>query len=84
MRRLILATLVIAASAVADAAEFAKPVRLDGGGEAVRVESPGYAAPCWADIDGDSHAWSVGGPNQAQAAGTSSHRARHLSISRMG
>jgi hypothetical protein len=21
---------------------------------AVRVESPGYAAPCWADIDGDS------------------------------
>jgi hypothetical protein len=22
-------------------------------GAAVRVESPGYAAPCWADIDGD-------------------------------
>jgi hypothetical protein len=22
-------------------------------GVAVRVESPGYAAPCWADIDGD-------------------------------
>jgi hypothetical protein len=22
-------------------------------GVAVRVESPGYAAPCWADVDGD-------------------------------
>jgi hypothetical protein len=29
------------------------PVMLRGGGEAVRVESPGYAAPCWTDIDGD-------------------------------
>ena len=35
------------------AAEFESPVRLKGGNEAVRVESPGYAAPCWADIDGD-------------------------------
>jgi hypothetical protein len=24
-------------------------------GVAVRVESPGYAAPCWADIDGDGN-----------------------------
>jgi len=55
MRRLILSALVIAGTAVAGAAEFAAPVRLDGGGEAVRVESPGYAAPCWADIDGDGH-----------------------------
>jgi hypothetical protein len=23
------------------------------GDQAVRVESPGWAAPCWADIDGD-------------------------------
>ena len=22
-------------------------------GEAVKVEAPGYAAPCWADVDGD-------------------------------
>lgn len=35
------------------AAEFEKPVRLKGGGVAIRVESPGYAAPCWADVDGD-------------------------------
>ena len=53
MRRLILSSFLVVATAVAGAAEFAAPVRLDGGGEAVRVESPGYAAPCWADIDGD-------------------------------
>lgn len=35
------------------AAEFALPVRLKSADEFVRVESPGYAAPCWADIDGD-------------------------------
>ena len=53
MRRLILAVLVMTGVTVAGAAEFAAPVRLSGGGQAVRVESPGYAAPCWADIDGD-------------------------------
>ena len=35
------------------AADFEPPVQLHGDGQAVRVESPGYAAPCWADIDGD-------------------------------
>jgi hypothetical protein len=39
--------------AVSTAAEFQPPVRLKADGAAVRVESPGYAAPCWADIDGD-------------------------------
>ena len=38
---------------VCTATEFEKPIRLEGAGAAVRVESPGYAAPCWADIDGD-------------------------------
>jgi hypothetical protein len=33
--------------------EFQPPVRLKADGVPVRVESPGYAAPCWADIDGD-------------------------------
>jgi FG-GAP-like repeat len=28
-------------------------VRLKAGGAAVRVEAPGYAAPCLADVDGD-------------------------------
>lgn len=35
------------------ASEFERPIRLEGAGEPVRVESPGYAAPCWADVDGD-------------------------------
>lgn len=33
--------------------EFAAPVRLKAADGIVRVEDPGYAAPCWADIDGD-------------------------------
>jgi hypothetical protein len=36
-----------------DPAEFQPPIRLKADGQPVRVESPGYAAPCWADIDGD-------------------------------
>jgi hypothetical protein len=40
-------------SALCSAAEFERPVRLKAGGVAIRVESPGYAAPCWADVDGD-------------------------------
>lgn len=35
------------------ASEFEPPVRLEAGGKFVRVESPGYACPAWADIDGD-------------------------------
>jgi hypothetical protein len=38
---------------VVGAVEFEEPVRLKAGGAFVRVESPGYAAPCWADIDRD-------------------------------
>jgi hypothetical protein len=33
--------------------QFHPPERLRGGGDFVRVEQPGYAAPCWADVDGD-------------------------------
>jgi hypothetical protein len=32
--------------------EFHSPVRLKVDGVPIRVESPGYAAPAWADIDG--------------------------------
>src|SRR5439155_23001740 len=54
MRTTLLSTLLIGSGlAVGGAAEFQPPVRLQGGSVAVRVESPGYAAPCWADIDGD-------------------------------
>ncbi len=47
------ALLVCCGLAIGRAAEFEPPVRLEADGAAVRVESPGYAAPCWADIDGD-------------------------------
>ncbi len=33
--------------------DFTKPVRIKGGGEFVSVESPGYACPTMADVDGD-------------------------------
>jgi hypothetical protein len=32
---------------------FTEPVRLKAADAHVRVESPGYAAPCWHDVDGD-------------------------------
>ncbi len=35
------------------AVEFERPKRLEGAGEPVRVDSPGYASPCWADWNGD-------------------------------
>ena len=52
MKRMVL-ILTLSLVASASAAEFRVPVRLTAESEAVRVESPGYAAPCWADIDGD-------------------------------
>lgn len=45
---------VLAANGLA--ADFEKPIRLKAGGEFVRVEGPGYAAPCLADIDRDGKA----------------------------
>lgn len=61
MRMLSLSTLLLGCStallgcstAVGVAAEFEPPVRLQADGVPVRVESPGYAAPAWVDIDGD-------------------------------
>jgi hypothetical protein len=41
------------AAGVLPAAEFDKPVMLKAGGKPIRVESPGYACPAWADLDGD-------------------------------
>lgn len=52
MKRLVL-ILTLSLWTASFAAEFRAPVRLSAKSEAVRVESPGYAAPCWADIDGD-------------------------------
>jgi hypothetical protein len=53
MKVFVFAVLASLFAVTARSAEFADPVRMQGGGESVRVESPGYACPCWADIDGD-------------------------------
>lgn len=54
MKRLLLTALVLlSASALCSAADFAAPVRLKAGDEFIRVERPGYAAPGWADLTGD-------------------------------
>jgi hypothetical protein len=54
MKQLLLSALVLGAgAALCHAADFEPPVRLKAGDAAIRVESPGYAAPCWADINGD-------------------------------
>lgn len=33
--------------------QFEPPVRLKAGDDYVRVEKPGFAYPCWQDVDGD-------------------------------
>lgn len=53
MRRCLALALVAAGGACATASEFDAPVRLEADGKVIRVEAPGYAAPCWADIDRD-------------------------------
>jgi len=35
------------------AVQFQNPVQLKVGGDAIKTESPGYAAPCLHDLDGD-------------------------------
>lgn len=52
MRKIIILGSVCGMGA-AGAVEFEKPVRLSGGGEVIKVESPGYAAPGLADLNGD-------------------------------
>jgi hypothetical protein len=54
MKRLALCALLLGGSTtLCSASDFQPPVRLKAGDAAVRVESPGYAAPCWADLDAD-------------------------------
>jgi FG-GAP-like repeat len=54
MRLLLLSSMFFGCGlAIGSAAEFNSPVRFQAEGAPVRVESPGYAAPCWADVDGD-------------------------------
>jgi hypothetical protein len=54
MKQLLASIIVVFGTVpLCNAAEFEDPIRLESAEGAVRVESPGYAAPCWADIDGD-------------------------------
>jgi hypothetical protein len=56
MKRLLFLTLfLICGIGWSSAAEFEKPIRLEAEDGAIRVESPGFAAPCWADIDADGN-----------------------------
>ncbi len=54
MNRQLLAALgLFCGVTVCAAAEFQPPTRLKAGKDAIRVESPGYAFPCYVDVDGD-------------------------------
>ena len=53
MRRLLAALGLLGCATAGTAADFADPVMLKGGDKPIRVEAPGYAFPCLADIDGD-------------------------------
>jgi hypothetical protein len=53
MKRLLLSALLLGSPAVGSEPEFEPPVRLKAGAVPIRVEAPGYAAPCLADVDGD-------------------------------
>jgi len=56
MKRLLFSALLLGGgTAFCSAADFEPPVRLKVGDAAIRVESPGYAFPCWADINGKKH-----------------------------
>jgi hypothetical protein len=50
-----LATTLVIGLCIGCSSEFQSPTRLKAGGVPVRVDSPRYAAPCWADIDGDGN-----------------------------
>lgn len=53
MKTLLSACLLLVPVTAGWATEFEKPMLLKGGGQPIRVESPGFAAPCWADVDND-------------------------------
>jgi hypothetical protein len=54
MKRVLMsAAFAVAATGIASAVDFDKPVRLKAGTELIRVEAPGYAFPGLADIDRD-------------------------------
>lgn len=54
MKRGLLAAIgLVCGAGLCGATDFEAPVRIKADGVAVRVESPGYASPAWADIEGN-------------------------------
>ena len=54
MKRLLLSAFLLGGGTTfCSATEFESPVRLKAGDAYIRVESPGFAAPCWAEINGE-------------------------------
>jgi FG-GAP-like repeat len=53
MKLTLLSTIVVAGLGIGGSDEFQPPTRLMADGVPVRVENPGWACPCWADMDGD-------------------------------
>ena len=51
-RQLLSALGVVCGAALCAAGEFEPPRRLEADGAPIRVESPGYAYPCWAEVGG--------------------------------
>ncbi len=56
MKHVLLLTLALCGGCLSSTPQFEKALRLKGGDELVRVEQPGWAAPCLADIDRDGKA----------------------------
>lgn len=56
MKTLLQSAVILIGAMPALAAEFEKPVRLKAGKDFVKVEAPGYAAPCLFDVDRDGKA----------------------------
>jgi hypothetical protein len=52
-RLLFTALLFGTGTAFSSAADFEEPVKLMVGNTAIRVEAPGWACPCWADLHRD-------------------------------
>ncbi len=53
MKRLLAAFGLACVAAGGSASDFAPPVLLKANDTAIRVEAPGFACPCWFDVDGD-------------------------------
>lgn len=51
-----LTTLMLPLLAAPQGPQFGEPVRMHAADGVVKVEAPGYAAPCWHDVDGDGKA----------------------------